>query len=131
MQLNKDICEIISNYIYKSSVKYELLDWIDIDKLNWDLLSSNPNAIQLLSKNKEKIKWYLLSSNPNAINLLKNNPDKIDWHLLSQNPNDIDLLKNNPDKIDWDYISLNPSIFKEIKEDNLELVKRTLEIILM
>jgi hypothetical protein len=25
---------------------YKLPDWIDIDYLNWDILSENPNAIQ-------------------------------------------------------------------------------------
>jgi len=67
MELNNDICEIISNYIYKPILKYELLDWIDINKLNWDLLSANPKAIELLSKNQDKIKWHLLSSNPGAL----------------------------------------------------------------
>ncbi len=27
---------------------WKLRDWIDEDKLNWQLLSSNPNAIHLL-----------------------------------------------------------------------------------
>jgi hypothetical protein len=29
---------------------YGLLDWIDINKLNWIFLSTNPNAIHLLVK---------------------------------------------------------------------------------
>jgi hypothetical protein len=35
----------------------ELLDWIDINKLDWDALSINPNAIaiDLLEKNIDKI----------------------------------------------------------------------------
>ena len=28
----------------------------------------------------------MLSTNPNAIDLLKNNQDKIDWYSLSSNP---------------------------------------------
>ena len=35
--------------------EYVLLDWIDIDKLNWRWVSSNPNAIHLLEKNQYKI----------------------------------------------------------------------------
>ena len=73
--------------------KYVLLDWIDKNKLNWEKLSSNPNAIDLLEENYDKINWHHLSSNPNAIDLLKNNEDKIDWGWLSLNPNAIKLLK--------------------------------------
>ena len=58
---------------------WKLRDWIDIDKLEWCLLSSNPNAINLLEENPDKIDWSNLSSNPNAIKLLEENPDKIDW----------------------------------------------------
>ena len=65
----------------------KLRDWIDINKLYWDLLSLNTNAIELLKKNKNKINWINLSSNPNAIELLKENQNKIDWVLFSQNPN--------------------------------------------
>ena len=43
---------------------YKLLDWIDIDKINWHLLSENPNAIHLLEKNKEFINWNRISTNP-------------------------------------------------------------------
>jgi len=28
------------------------------------MLSTNPNAIELLKENSEKINWYLISSNP-------------------------------------------------------------------
>ena len=39
--------------------------------INWNYLSLNPNAIELLKENKDKINWNNLSSNPNAIGLLK------------------------------------------------------------
>ena len=66
--------------------KYVLLDWIDKDKLEWMMLSQNPNAIDLVKKNKVNISWTLLSENPNAIDLLKENQGKIDWYELSANP---------------------------------------------
>ena len=66
--------------------KYVLLDWIDKDKLEWMMLSQNPNAIDLVKKNQVNISWTLLSQNPNAIDLLKENQDKIDWYELSANP---------------------------------------------
>ena len=39
----------------------KLRDWIDINKINWEYLSFNPNAIELLKKNKDKINWNYLS----------------------------------------------------------------------
>jgi hypothetical protein len=40
---------------YEKMCSYDVLDWINIKKLNWEFLSSNPNAIQLLEKNPEKL----------------------------------------------------------------------------
>ena len=90
---------------------YKLREWVDIDKLDWRLLSSNKNVIDLLEQNIDKINWSNLSDNPNAIHLLEKNPDKIRWSLLSLNPNAIHLLEKNPDKIHWRHISKNPNIF--------------------
>jgi hypothetical protein len=42
----------------------KLLDWVPLEKLDWDGLSSNPDAIHLLDKNPDKIDWYWLSMNP-------------------------------------------------------------------
>jgi hypothetical protein len=109
--------------------KYVLLDWIDKDKLDWDCLSENSNAIDLLKENPNKINWKLLSNNPNAIDLLDerikyektltkeqyNNLElyeKIHWSNLSANPNAIDLLKKNYDKINWINLSKNPNAIK-------------------
>jgi uncharacterized protein YlzI (FlbEa/FlbD family) len=66
---------------------YKLRDWIPLDKLNWQNLSLNPNAIDLLRENPHRIHWQNLSLNPNAIDLLRENPDRIDWDYLSRNPN--------------------------------------------
>ena len=43
---------------------YKLLDWIDINKINWSWLSYNPGAIHLLEQNPDKINWDMLSKNP-------------------------------------------------------------------
>jgi hypothetical protein len=32
---------------------YKLRSWIDLDKIHWDLLSQNPNAINLLEQNPD------------------------------------------------------------------------------
>ena len=44
---------------------FKLLDWIDINKINWDNLSLNSNAMELLKKNQDKINWFFFSQNPN------------------------------------------------------------------
>ena len=44
---------------------YKLKSWIDIDKIDWNGLSRNPNAIHLLEANQDKIDWVDLSRNPN------------------------------------------------------------------
>jgi hypothetical protein len=41
----------------------KLRDWIDIKKLNWEYLSKNPNAIELLKENYNKINFKYLSYN--------------------------------------------------------------------
>jgi hypothetical protein len=47
---------------------YKLLDWIDINKINWNSLSENPNAIHILKKNINIIYWNFLSLNPSIFN---------------------------------------------------------------
>lgn len=73
----------------------------DLDQLEWDIISSMPEAIELLESNQDKIDWSELSLNPAAIELLESNLDKIDWGELALNPAAIELLESNQDKIDW------------------------------
>ena len=40
---------------------YKLRDWIDINKLDWKMMSGNSNAIQILEKNLDKINWNYLT----------------------------------------------------------------------
>ena len=82
VELPLDICNMIADYL----PKYVLHDWIDVNKLNWDMLSENANAIELLKENQDKINWSMLSSNPAAMQILKENPNKIYWPMLSTNP---------------------------------------------
>ena len=57
------------------------------------LLSSNPNAINLL---KERIKYEQTLRIEDYINL--DFPDKIDWFFLSKNPNvTMDFIKKHYD----------------------------------
>ena len=50
--------------------------------------------IHLLEKNLDKVDWDWLSTNPNAIDLLKANQKKIKFNWLSMNPS-IFILENN------------------------------------
>ena len=79
----------MTDYCYKDynlGPMCKLRDWIQLEKLDWEMLSKNLNAIHLLEQNLEKISWFYLSKNPNAIHLLEQNQDKINWAILSDNP---------------------------------------------
>ena len=86
--------DVLSNIVATFAAEYRLLPWVKLylDKLNWKILSMNPNATELIKNNLDKIHWDGLSMNPNAIELIKNNLDKIDWNWLSSNPNAINIL---------------------------------------
>ena len=43
----------------------------NFDKVDWDALSRNPNAIHILENNLDKVNWQRLSGNPNAIHILE------------------------------------------------------------
>jgi len=42
----------------------------NLDKVDWNELCTNPNAVYLLEKNFDKINWWYLCKNPDAIHLL-------------------------------------------------------------
>lgn len=60
----------------------------------------NPNAIEILKKNTNKIDWKILSGNPNAIELLENK-------ILEENSLGYKELYNlhSSKKIDWFELS--------------------------
>ena len=59
MSIPLDLFKLVASYLVKPKMK--LLDWIDINKLKWQYLSYNPNAIQLLEANPDMINWEYLS----------------------------------------------------------------------
>ena len=109
--------------IYEKILKYELRVWIPIDRLKWDIIVYNPNAIDLLDANPDKIDWEKLPSNPNqegVASLIRKyvfgNPkykkfaNDIDWTQLSSNPFAIDLLETSikaGGRVDWYLLSGN------------------------
>jgi hypothetical protein len=52
-----------------------------LDKISWNYLSTNPNAIHILEQHLHKVNWYELSQNPNAIHLLT----KLDTNKMREN----------------------------------------------
>ena len=95
-----EYCENYENYKNESIIK-----------INWSMLSRNPEAIHLLEQYPDRICWKMLSTNPApaAIRLLAQNQDKIYWDVFSLNPGAIPLLEAYPDKIHWQNLSSNPS----------------------
>ena len=83
---------------------WKLRDWIDLEKLDWSLLSSNPNAMELLETNQDKIHWYNLSFNPSIF--------KLDYKAMRKNNQEMyeELIKEvmKPSRVfknpDYDYI---------------------------
>jgi hypothetical protein len=72
----------------------------------WDNLSENPAAISFLKKNVDKISWEFLMKNPNAIQIYEDYPEKIEeiqsyafWQELCQNPYAIHIIEKNLHKI--------------------------------
>ena len=123
---NPKLIELLQDYIIANpSIRSKR-------QLNWEELSKNPYAIEILTspENYDYINWKSLSSNPSpeAIKflLLDKNIDFIKWLEFSRNPCDaaIKFLKDNPDYIDWEGLSGNtnskaiPLINKKIKEEN-------------
>ena len=83
-----------------------------MDKIDWRLLSGNPNAMILLEKNVDKIRWFELSSNPSIFEL--------DYEALEKRCNIYkeELIKK----------ALHPSIIKrylnhpDLKDKDLEFI---------
>jgi hypothetical protein len=83
-------------------------------------MNTSLDAIRLLETNLEKIDWNILPLNFNAVHLLESHPDKLNQILssnvvplfLSSNINAVHILKNHPDKIKWEQFAMNPSIFE-------------------
>lgn len=137
IQSNKDIEELIVK-TYQDSLVYKLAEGIPVKILLYKEICGNPNAIDLLkervaeeyNKLSNKVDWEYLSMNPNAIELLRANPSKIDWRALSKNPKAIELLKERVEyenglgleeynkllnRINWLSLSKNPNAIELLK----------------
>lgn len=93
------------------------------NKINWQYLSLNPNALSILEKNKDKIDYDRLTqnTNPKAVAMViklyekTNNPRLIS--MLSNNPSAIYFLEKYQTKVNYERLAENPGIFIEDKPD--------------
>lgn len=69
MEIPFDLLLMVASFHTKPRMK--LLDWIPKDKLNWNILSENPNAIDLLEAHPDKIGWYNFIFNPDFIQVMR------------------------------------------------------------
>ncbi len=118
---------------------------IEMDKLylyNFNMLSANPVAVDLMLKYERMIDWNEFSHNtsPKAINYLKNHKNKIVWRSLQENRSNeaMDLIKEmildgNIYDISYKTLSSNPYIFeidynfleRRMDRIRLELMEKT------
>ena len=139
---------IFINYIICLTIKMsELYFYVheNIDKLDWDELSKNEGAIELLLEFPERINWDLVIMNKNKKKLYKKCPEKINWKNekydelkdfidfidlykinwieLSFIPEAIHILEKNIDKVNLLALSKNPKGFSILKKLKPELIK--------
>jgi hypothetical protein len=131
MEIPFDLLKIVALFLVKPIMK--LLNWIDIEKLDWALLCENPNAMTMIEANPHKLEpdcLYFLSKNPNAVAFLEKHPDKINWNGLSKNHNAIHLIEKHINStetedphntIDWKDLSANPNA-THILVDNFDKI---------
>jgi len=114
--LNMLPCDIHKKIVnaYKSILpKYVLRNWFPQYKINWNALSKNSFAIELLTEKVQSEK----NMTKEEYNKLENN-NKINWKYLSANECAIDILKQYKEDIVWSFLcdNKNPRAFDMIKE---------------
>ena len=106
-------------------IKFEDFIARNIDRINWNLLSSNPNiTIEIIKKYPDKEWfWHNLSMNSNiTMNVVEKYPD-MQWRFsgLSRNYNiNMNFVEKYVRKIDWGYLSKNSNITMEDSEKRKE-----------
>jgi len=120
--------------IYENKLSFENYNKLE-NKIDWDVLCSNSNAIKILEANKYKIEQNgldALSLNPNANKLILTIPSSqyyINKNLVKKicRSNDIEEIKKlkNPD---WDELYSNPVaidlIYKKVNKETLSIPEK-------
>ena len=95
-----EVIDLLSERIkFENQLSKEEYDKLKLPyKINWKLLSANPEAIKILkdeykNPNSDKLVWSALCSNPSAFDILKEeykeypNSNKLVWSAICSNPN--------------------------------------------
>src|SRR5437867_1941111 len=91
--LSPDILNIIAEYA--TDPVYKFLDWIDSYRIDWNELSSIPEAGEILKQRPNDIEWIHFSEYNDDIDFFRQHFEKICWTCISGNPHAIVLLKEN------------------------------------
>lgn len=128
--LHQDLIHLVCQYV----PYYKLLDWIDITKLDWGILSCNEHAgdlltkyldpvkkssINILAKNfiLKKVDWEYIAQKSMFKYIIEANMDKILMEDLSMNEYMIDIIEKNLDKVVWDKLSFNSNAMHILKNN--------------
>jgi hypothetical protein len=103
------------------------------EKIDWEYLARNSNAMPIIKKNLDKIfdnertfhNFLRDNTHPEAISIIEQNMEKVDelsWHFLSHNSSAIPILEKNLDKyIPWHTLIQYPNALHLI-EKNLDKI---------
>ena len=91
-----------------------IFDKFGFSKVDWLVLSKNPEVIDFLLSNTQFIYWPYFNMNPHpkAIKYLQKHQHLIDWTFIAMNPYAEEIIMKNLDKVCWNTLSKNPIIFK-------------------
>ena len=100
------------------------------EKIDWEYLARNPNAMPIIKKNLDKIfgndsvfhNFLRDNTHPEAISIIEQNMEKVDelsWHFLSQNLSALPILEKNQKHINWYHLMENPK--------SLHILERSLD----
>ena len=112
-----DLCSFNPNAVNIINIMLEKNPKV-IDFLYWNGLSRNPDAISLLERFPEKICWDTIVCNPNAIHLIRNNASKINeigWEILERSGFATDFFNEFPEK----KVSLSSTEVRSQEIENL------------
>ena len=120
----------IQNYIlsFVIDIPYEFLNFIDINKINFNNLNKNSNAIYYLKHNPNIINLEKISSNPNGhiiINKyidMKYYDNMINWDMIAINEKALHIIKKRLHYFNFSInICRNPSIIELLKNKSINI----------
>jgi hypothetical protein len=160
-KFDKNVSYVVATFL--TPIPKKFLDWIPLNKVNWPCMSKwvdgsvfehypdkvcwqrllkNKDAVDFIEQNKIGIFWNILARNENAIHLLEKHffditKDSIDnsyrknmayINKLCKNRNAVHLIQNyidqfwiNKGKLNWRRLSKNPGAI-ELLKNNLDRV---------